>query len=68
MEVFNVKELATYLNCSISSIRKLVRTNQIPNFRIGSKLNFKKDLIDKWVYSQSMNNCSDEIKKEEVRI
>ena len=68
MEVFNVRELATYLNCSISSIRKLVRTNQIPNFRIGSKLNFKKDLIDKWVYSQSMNNCSDEIKKEEVRI
>lgn len=59
MEVFNVKELATYLNCSISSIRKLVRTNQIPNFRIGSKLNFKKELIDEWVYSQSMNNCGD---------
>lgn len=59
MEVFSVKELATYLNCSISSIRKLVRTNKIPNFRIGSKLNFKKELIDEWVYSQSMNNCGD---------
>ena len=60
MEVFNVKELATYLNCSISSVRKLVRTNQIPNFRIGSKLNFNKELIDKWVYSQSMNNYGDD--------
>ena len=62
MQIFNVKELAAYLNCSISSIRKLVRTNQIPNFRIGSKLNFNKELIDQWVYSQSMNNCGDDYK------
>lgn len=62
MEIFNVQELAKYLNCSISSIRKLVRMNKIPNFRIGSKLNFNKELIDNWVYSQSMNNIGDDNK------
>ncbi len=46
MEIFNVKEVANYLNCSVSSIRSLVRNKEIPHFRIGSKLNFNKEAVD----------------------
>ena len=56
MEIFNIKELSKHLNCSISSIRTLVRNKEIPFFRIGNKLHFSKRLIDEWIYSQSTNN------------
>lgn len=56
MEVMNVKEVAEYLKCSESSIRNLVRDKQIPNFRIGSKLNFNRETIDRWVNGQEIRN------------
>ena len=42
MDIMNVKELAKYLKCSESAIRNLVRSNSIPYFRIGVKINFNK--------------------------
>lgn len=54
--IFNVKETANYLNCSVSSIRMLVRSKSIPYFRIGAKLNFNKESIDKWIESQEIEN------------
>lgn len=33
-EVFNVKEVAEYLHCSISGIRNLVKNKNIPFYRI----------------------------------
>lgn len=56
MEIFNVKELAKYLKCSESSIRNLVRANQIPYFRIGTKLNFNKNAIDLWIHNQEIKH------------
>ena len=56
MQVFTVKEVANYLNCSVSSIRSLVRDGKIPFFRIGSKLNFNKTAIDTWVHNQEIQN------------
>ena len=56
MEVMNVKEVAEYLKCSESKIRNMVRDKQIPNFRIGSKLNFNKDTINRWVNGQEIRN------------
>lgn len=49
MEVFNVKEVAKYLNCSESTIRKLVRETKIPFFKICSKISFYKKSIDEWI-------------------
>lgn len=54
MEVMNVKEVAEYLKCSCSKIRNMVRDNEIPYFRIGNKLNFKKETIDVWVRNQEL--------------
>lgn len=56
-EVFNIKDLCNYLNCSESVVRKLVRTKQIPNFRIGYRIYFKKALIDSWIDNQCKNSC-----------
>ena len=58
-ETFNIKELSTYLRCSISIIRKLVKENDIPFFRIGSKLFFKKTSIDNWINYKENNNLND---------
>ena len=56
MQVFTVKEVAKYLNCSVSSVRTLVRKKEIPHFRIGSKLNFNKEAVDNWIHNQEIQN------------
>lgn len=33
-EVFDVKEVADYLHCSQSTIRKLLKNNQIPSLEL----------------------------------
>ena len=60
MQIFNVKEVANYLNCSISSISNLVRNKEIPYFRIGNKLNFNKEAVDNWIYNQELRNMQNE--------
>lgn len=60
MQIFTVKEVANYLNCSVSSIRTLVRNKEIPHFRIGSKLNFNKEAVDNWVHNQEICNMQHE--------
>lgn len=66
MEILNVKEVADYLSCSVSSIRNLVREKKLPCFRIGSKINFNKEAIDNWVHSQETNNTN--IEQNECKI
>ena len=56
MEIMNVKEVAEYLNCSESKIRNMTRDKEIPYFRIGSKLNFNKETINRWVNGQEIRN------------
>lgn len=67
MQIFNVKEVASYLNCSVSSIRSLVRNREIPHFRIGSKLNFNKEAVDNWVHNQEIQNMQDEKYSTKIR-
>lgn len=56
METFNIKELSVYLHCSISMVRKLVTNKEIPFYRIGNRLFFRKDLIDIWVNNKCVEN------------
>lgn len=56
-DVFNVKELARYLHCSESTIRKLLRNNKIPSFRVACRIFFKKKLIDAWINNQCLESC-----------
>ena len=56
-KVFDIKELKQYLRCSESTIRKLIRNKAIPNYRIASRIFFKKRLIDAWIQNQCLQSC-----------
>lgn len=56
-EVFTVKEVAEYLHCSQSTIRKLLKNNQIPSFRVAYRIFFEKSLIDLWIKNQCIRSC-----------
>lgn len=58
METFTVRELAIYLRCSQSVIRKLVTKKEIPFYNVGKRILFRKEAIDNWVYQQE-NNIED---------
>lgn len=60
-EVFDIKEVATYLHCSESTIRKLVRNNGIPFYRIARRIFFRKTFIDNWVMSQCRENIEQKV-------
>lgn len=42
-------EIATYLGISQDLIFKMVRQKEIPHFRIGRRILFKKEAIEKWI-------------------
>lgn len=46
---FDVREVAKYLHCSETSIRKLIKEQEIPHYRICTKILFDKNIIDKWL-------------------
>ena len=56
--IFNIVEVADYLKCSPTTIRRLAKKQRIPFFRIGKKYNFNKKIIDNWIYQQSINNIN----------
>ncbi len=46
--VLTVRELADYLRVHPSTVYRLLRTNQLPGFRIGSDWRFNIEVIDQW--------------------
>ena len=48
-EICDIKELSTYIKTSVPKIRKLVREKKIPYFRVGNRIKFDINEIDKWV-------------------
>ncbi len=42
-------EVAQYLNCSISTVRRLVMRSTIPHFRLGKLVRFSRSDIDAWM-------------------
>lgn len=59
--IMNKKELAEYLNISISMINKMLRekkSSNIPHFHIGSRVLFRLDDIDEWVDRNKESNLS----------
>ena len=48
-ELCDIKVLAKYLGVSVPFIRKLVRAKSIPCFRVGNRLRFDIQEIDKWL-------------------
>ena len=51
--MLTVKEMAEYLSVSESSIRKAVREDKIPHFRVLSRILFNKEYVDEWIKKQA---------------
>ena len=60
-QVLDIKELTMYLHCSESTVRKLVRTNAIPYYRVAKRIFFRKIFIDKWIADQCENKINIEV-------
>jgi excisionase family DNA binding protein len=55
-EVWTVKDLAKYLRCHTSTLYRLVNRGEIPHFRLGSDIRFRRPLIEKWLDKQGHKN------------
>ena len=49
MEIISTKELSKYLKINEKKIYKLVQESKIPYIKIGGKIAFTKEIIDKWI-------------------
>ena len=49
--IFDIKDLCKYLNVSEKWVYERTRFNEIPFFKIGNILRFRKRDIDKWIES-----------------
>ena len=48
-KMYSIEEIAIYLDVSVPYIRKLIRSKEIPYYRIGNRLKFDKKEIDEWL-------------------
>ena len=63
MEVMTVYEVASFLHCSVSNIRNMVKDNQIPFFRLGYRLYFNKNSIIEWLNTKEKNTIENNVIK-----
>ena len=47
-------DLAGYLDISRRTIYRLLKVEELPGYRIGSHLRFRRDDIDKWLDSKKL--------------
>jgi excisionase family DNA binding protein len=48
-DILNLREASEFLNCHPSTIYRLVKTNQIPAFRLGGSWGFVKPELNRWI-------------------
>ena len=46
------REVAAYLRCSPSTVRRMVRRGQIPHYRFGKLVRFRLSEIERWLALQ----------------
>ncbi|WP_395044747.1 helix-turn-helix domain-containing protein [Flavobacterium sp.] len=59
----DIKDLSEYIKLSVSGIYKLTSTSEIPHYKRGKRLYFKKVDIDEWIFSNRIKTGVD-IEKE----
>ena len=62
-ETFTIKELADYLRCSVSELRKLIKNGEIPFYRVGKKIFFKHTSIEEWILQQENINTNKKLEE-----
>ena len=62
--VLTIEELSEYLKVSKEKIYRMLQSNEIPAFKIGSQWRFKLSEIEKWIDSHMINTTSFSDQKE----
>lgn len=57
--VLRPDEAAKYIGCSDYTIRQMVRERRIPHYRIGVKILFTQNSLDKWIEEQEKRSVVD---------
>ncbi|RDW16716.1 helix-turn-helix domain-containing protein [Oceanobacillus chungangensis] len=52
-KTMTVKEMASYLGVHLDTVYKMARSNEIPHFRLRSKILFSQEVVDTWIEEQS---------------
>lgn len=52
MERMTVEELAKYIGASTIKVYSMAKANEIPHYKIGAKIMFRKATIDQWIEEQ----------------
>ncbi len=60
-ENFNLKEMAEFLNCSPSMIRKLIYNNEIPYYKIGNRYYSNRIMLSTWLAKKYQNGMKEDI-------
>ncbi len=47
-------EVAAYLRCSVSTVRRLVGRGEIPHYRLGKMVRFRRREVDVWLRANSV--------------
>ena len=47
--LMTVQELAAYLRCSVTTVRRIVSRGEIPHYRLGKMVRFRRREIDAWL-------------------
>lgn len=59
--IMTISEVAQYVNMHELTVRRLAREGQLPALKLGRQWRIKKDLLEKWLEKQSLeNNCRGE--------
>lgn len=56
-----VEETAIYIGVSVDMIYKLVREKALPHFRIGRRILFKREVIDRYIEQKIKESMQNEV-------
>jgi len=48
-EIMTIRDVANYLHCHTSTLYRLVRTGEIPSFKLGGSWRLSRSQIDTWI-------------------
>jgi len=58
MEVLKPRAAAAYIGCSEWKLRELAARGDVPHFRIGNRLLFRRAALEEWVIAKEQGRSS----------
>lgn len=58
--VFDAHEAAGYIKVHYETILRMVRRKELPSFKAGRKLLFRKETLDKWMQEQEQRSTMED--------